>query len=89
MFTLYNELSISACPIVLFEAVDSAGLSTDSDELLPCVSNIDFAVSCVGLNAPHILKLNFANFHCSITYGKADSLILPIICLDINNPANC
>lgn len=46
-------------------------------------------VSRVGLKAPHILKLICANFNCSMKNGKADSLILPIICLEISNPASC
>lgn len=45
--------------------------------------------SWVGLNAPHMLKLSFANFNCSMKYGMTDSRKLPIICRDINNPANC
>lgn len=50
---------------------------------------IALANSCVGLKAPQRLKLNFANFNCSMKYGKADSLKFPIICRDIKRPASC
>lgn len=43
----------------------------------------------VGLSAPYILKLSVARRHCSTTYGQTDSRKLPIICRDINRPANC
>lgn len=45
--------------------------------------------SFVGVIAPHNIKLNVAMRHCSMMYGSADSRKLPIICLEINKPANC
>lgn len=105
LLTLYSELSTSACPIDRFggveEAENSDGLLPSSScfpspeptvKVLVLVEAEDATLggcSCVGLRAPHILKLSFARRHCSTKYGQADSRRLPIICRDISNPASC
>lgn len=81
---------IVSCPF----APPGPPLSFDSllgffDDEEDCASKIVLLTSCVGLSAPHIVKLKRASFHCSMQYGRADSRRLPIIWRDINSPASC
>jgi hypothetical protein len=85
--TLKYELSISACPMDRFGVGGRSVFSGSASVFLGSFTG--GGSSFEGVNAPHMLKLSEASRHCSMMYGKADSLRLPIICLDISKPANC
>lgn len=94
--TLYKELSISAWPMFRLFAggcvsccgVAAASALSFSSAVASSSAKLRFTC-CVGLNAPHILKLSLASFHCSTKYGKADSRKLPMICREMSRPASC
>lgn len=92
--TLYRELSISAWPMFRLDGKVSCCWRRCSSLwfsrfIASVESRIVLFISCVGLSAPHSVKLIFASFHCSTKYGIADSRRLPIIWREINRPASC
>lgn len=89
--TLKYALSISACPIDRFGV---GGRSSFSFSLGGSVSGCLMSVvggssSLSGVSDPHIWKLKVASLHCSMIYGYADSLRLPMIWREMSKPASC